>query len=44
MKTQSGASDQKSEDGAEILEKKEWNGPHLSTWEIPEETLNGVVS
>ena len=44
MKTQSSASDQKSEYGAEILGKKEWNAPRLSTWEIPEETLNGVVS
>jgi len=39
MRTQGSVSDQKSEDGAEILGKKEWNAPRLSTWEIPEETL-----
>jgi len=44
MRTQSSVSDQKSEDGAEILGKKEWNAPQLSTWEIPEETLAVPVS
>jgi len=45
MKTRSGAFGQEPESVARVQGKKAWNSPHLSTWEVSEETLtNGSSS